>query len=178
MRAHEVFLIARFMASEAVPGQRDGMESSVREAAARVHGVSYSERQSIRQPCGLLDHAGCCRVYAVRPAACRRYLSVSVDACESIWDGRAPAVEPEHPMIAELGRHTANGAHNAFIAEGYDGYSYDLMAALAEALADPECEGRWRLKQPAFSAAARSTVPGGFSQDEALVRLRAELAGP
>ena len=102
---------------------------------------------------------------------------MSVDSCEAIWKDEPPATEPEHPMIAEPGRHAASGAHNAFIAAGYDGYSYDLMAALAEALDDPGCEARWRLKQPAFSERARSSVPEGFSQDEALARLRAELGG-
>ena len=87
-----------------------------------------------------------------------------------------PATEPEHPMIAEPGRYAANGAHNAFIAAGYDGYSYDLMAALNETLDDQECEARWRLKQPTFSEKARSTTPDGFSQDAALDRLRAELS--
>ena len=175
-RADEVLVISRFLQREEMAQQREALGARIREAGARVAGLTQAGRQALRQPCALLDHAGCCSVYAVRPAACRRYLSVSVDACEAIWRDEAPAVEPEHPMIAEPGRYAASGAHNAFIAAGYDGYSYDLMAALAEALDDPECEARWRLKQPAFSERARSSVPEGFSQDEALARLRAELA--
>jgi len=177
VRAHEVLLIRRFLESEAMAGGRDGLGCKIRLAGARVAGLTEAERQAARQPCALLDHAGCCSVYAVRPAACRRYLSVSVEACEAIWNEEAPAEEPEHPVIAESGRHAAGGVHNAFLAAGYDGYSYDLMAALAEALDDPECEARWRLKQPAFSERARSAVPAGFSQEEAVARLRAELAG-
>jgi Fe-S-cluster containining protein len=177
VRAHEVLLISRFLQREELAHQRAALGARVREAGARVAGLTQAGRQAVHQPCALLDHAGCCTVYAVRPAACRRYLSVSVDACEAIWKDEPPATEPEHPMIAEPGRYAASGAHNAFIAAGYDGYSYDLMAALAEALDDPGCEARWRLKQPAFSERARSSVPEGFSQDEALVRLRAELAG-
>ncbi len=175
VRAHEVLLIARHLRDMEPADQRAAVKEAVHRAGSRVAGLGFAERQEVRQPCALLDHAGCCRVYAVRPAACRRYFSVSVDACEAIWGGRPPDVEPEHPMISEPGRHAANGAHNAFIAAGFDGYSYDLMAALSEALEDPECEARWRLKQPAFSAQARSSVPEGFSQDEALGRLREEL---
>lgn len=178
VRAHEVLLIRRYLAGDRWVGDRGALEAKVRVVGARVAGLTApAERAAVRQPCALLDHAGCCTVYAVRPAACRRYLSVSVDACEAIWNDGTPAVEPEHPVIAEAGRHAAAGAHNAFVAAGFDGFSYDLMAALAEALEDPECEARWRLKQPAFSERARSAVPDGFSQEEAVARLRAELAG-
>jgi Fe-S-cluster containining protein len=176
-RAHEVLLVRRFLEREELAHQREALMARVRESGARVAGLGHAARQAVHQPCALLDHAGCCTVYAARPAACRRYLSVSVDACEAIWNREPPAQEPEHPGIAEPGRYAASGAHNAFIAAGYDGYSYDLMAALAEALDDPGCEARWRLKQPAFSEAARSSVPEGFSQEEALARLRAELEG-
>jgi Fe-S-cluster containining protein len=175
VRAHEVLLINRFLQRDDQAHHRPATAARVRAAAAQVAGRTHGERQALHRPCALLDHAGCCTVYPVRPAACRRYLSVSVDACEAIWNGDPPATEPEHPMIAEPGRYAANGAHNAFIAAGYDGYSYDLMAALAEALDDPACEARWRLKQPAFSEQARSSTPDGFSQDEALARLRTEL---
>lgn len=176
-RAHEVLLIARFLKNEtATTPHPGGLEARIQAAAEKVAGLSYDERQAMQQPCALLDHAGCCSVYEARPLACRRYLSVSVEACSAIWQGEPPEVEPEHPMIAEPGRYAANGAHNAFIAQGYDGYQYELMAALREALADPECEARWRLKQPAFSEAARSSTPAGFSQDEALAQLRAALA--
>jgi len=177
VRAHEVLVICRHLQSDSQAASREALATRIRAAAARVAGVGYVERQEVHQPCALLDHAGCCSVYAARPAACRRYFSLSLDACESIWNGDAPDTEPEHPMIAEPGRFAANGLHNAFIAAGYDGYSYDLMAALAEAIDDPECEARWRLKEPVFSVRARSSVPDGFSQDAALARLRAELAG-
>jgi len=176
VRAHEVILIARRLQADDRRPQLAPTRTRVDAAAARVTGLSHQARQAVHQPCPLLDHAGCCSVYEVRPAACRRYLSVAVDACEAIWQGEPPATEPEHPAIAEPARFAANGAHNAFIAAGYDGYSYDLAAALAEAMADPACEARWRLKQPVFSPQARSSVPEGFCQDEALARLRAELA--
>ena len=175
VRAHEVLLIARHLRAESRAAQLAPTRDRITQAAARVTNITYAQRHTVHQPCALLDHAGCCTVYDVRPAACRRYLSVSVDACEAIWQGEPPATEPENPAIAEPGRFAASGAHNAFLAAGFDGYSYDLMAALAEAMDDPECEARWRLKQPAFSEKSRSTVPDGFSQEEAVARLYAEL---
>jgi len=177
VRAHEVLLISRRLRAEGHEPHLAATLPRIRDAAAQVTGLTHAGRHAVHRPCALLDHAGCCSVYEARPAACRRYLSVSVTACDAIWQGEPPATEPEHPMIEETGRFTAMGAHNAFIAAGYDGYSYDLMAALAEALDDPECEARWRLKQPAFSEKARSTVPDGFSQDDALADLRQHLAG-
>ena len=176
VRAHEALVVHRQLQSDSLAHVREAVAARVRAAGARVAGLGYVERQTVHQPCALLDHAGCCSVYAARPAACRRYFSLSLDACEAIWNGEPPPTEPELPAIAEPGRYAANGVHNAFIEAGYDGYSYDLMAALAEALDDPECEARWRLKQPVFSVAARSSVPDGFSQEAALARLRAELS--
>ena len=80
-----------------------------------------------------------------------------------------------HQPCALLDHAGCCSVYDAFLAAGYDGYSYDLMAALAEAMDVPECEARWRLKQPAFSEKSRSTVPDGFSQEEAVARLYAEL---
>jgi hypothetical protein len=119
-----------------------------------------------------------CSIYEIRPAACRRYHSRSVAACERLWHGGDPEEQIEIPFIAEFGRHVANGIHNAFVHAGFDGFCYDLTAALAEALADPDCEARWHAGEKAFSAAAESEVPPGFSQAGAVARLRDSLGDP
>ena len=118
VRAHEVLLIARHLRAKSRSAQLAPTRDRIVQAAARVTNITYAQRHTVHQPCALLDHAGCCSVYDVRPAACRRYLSVSVDACEAIWQGEPPATEPENPAIAEPGRFAASGAHNAFLAAG------------------------------------------------------------
>jgi polyhydroxybutyrate depolymerase len=94
-----------------------------------------------------------------------------------LWKGDLVEEAIQHPLISETGRFAAAAVHQVFVKQGYDGYSYDLPLALAEGLEDPECEGRWLRKEKAFSAAAESKTPAGFSQSEALAGLRASLAG-
>lgn len=174
VRAHEVFLIARRL--RGLPEvERLEIATRVKESAQRSL-AALKDGSGSSRPCPLLNVESQCSVYSVRPATCRRYFSLSLDACEAIWQRRPADDEVESPFVREAGIHLAAGVHNALIAAGYDGYHYDLTRALAEALTDPETEARWRRKECAFSIEARSAVPDGFSQDEALSALKAKLA--
>jgi Fe-S-cluster containining protein len=174
VRAHEVFLIMRHLRRTRSAEQLADLQASVVAARDHRRAASASHLGGARRKCVLLE-SDLCSIYEVRPAACRRYYSRSVAACEQVWHGIDPKEEIEIPLIAEIGRHVANGIHNAFVRAGFDGFCYELTAALAEALADPNCEARWHAGQKAFSTAAESVVPPGFSQAEAVVRLRESL---
>ncbi len=176
VRAHEVFLILRQLRAQRTAEERKVLQGEVRIAREALTGLDFTGREAMQRPCLLLQD-GRCSVYAVRPAACRRYLSGSVEACEALWKGDPVEEEIQHPLLAETGRYAATAVHNTFVEKGYDGYSYDLPLALAEGLEDPECEARWLKKEKAFSAGAESKTPPGFSQSEALAGLRASLAG-
>ena len=165
VRAHEVFLIVRRLRAE-----------RSEEALAALLGAARRAGGGGERPC-VLREGGKCSIYAVRPMACRRYLSGSVEACEARWRGELGEVEIQHPLLAEVGRGAATAVHQGFIEAGYDGYSYDLGLALAEGLADPACEERWLGREKAFSEAAESPTPPGFSQGEALAGLKAALRG-
>jgi uncharacterized protein len=160
VRAHEVFVLVRQLRAE-----RSAEELGV------LHEAAFRRTQARRtQPCPLLAE-GRCSVYAVRPAACRRHHSRSVASCEAVHRNEPIAEASDYAFLTEIGRFTATGTHNALLGAGYDGYSYNLDAALAEA----QCEVRWLAKQKAFSREAESAVPTGFSQAEAIAKVRAAL---
>lgn len=175
VRAHEVFLILRHLEATWDPAQIAALKAEARLAREALAGLDLTGREAVRRPC-LLLRDGLCAVYAARPAACRRYLSGSAAACEALWQGDPPEREIQHPLLAETGRHAAAALHNTFLEHGYDGYHYDLPLALAEALEDPACHTRWLAGGKAFSTAAESKTPPGFSQTEALAALQAALA--
>ena len=174
-RAHEVLNIARHL-------HATRSEADLTDLLAVLHATAEHSRASAPGPatplpCALLDD-GNCSLYDHRPSSCRRYFSRSAEACEELWLEGTTDQEIEYPFLAEAGRHAAAGTHNAFVRADYDGYSYDLTAALIEALSDPECESRWNRKERVFSQSAQSITPPGFSQDEAVARLRASLQPP
>ena len=174
VRAHEVFLIVRHLRQTRTPEALAILRAAAVATLDQTRPMNHEERGRVTLQCVLLQD-GLCSVYAVRPAACRRYHSRAVAACEQLWQGADEPGEIEFPFVAEMGRHLANGMHNAFVRAGFDGFCYDLTSALAEALTYPECERRWLEKEKAFSADAESKVPPGFSQVEAVARLKASL---
>ncbi len=174
VRAHELFLLLRHIESTWSEEEIALLRTEARMTAQSFAGLDYAGREALSRPCVLLRE-GLCSVYENRPAACRRYLSPSVAACESLWKGAPPDAGIQHPVLAEAGRFAATAVHNAFIEKGYDGHSYDLPLALAEALADPSCRTRWLAGEKVFSSEAESKTPLGFSQTEALAGLKSSL---
>lgn len=177
VRAHEVFLIARHLRQDWPAEALTELMTDLELTRRALTGGHESGRNTAPRPCVLLVD-GLCSVYEVRPAACRRYLSGSVEACEAQWKSPDRGEGPvQHPILAEPGRAAATAVHHAMFQNGYDGFSYDLPLALAEAMTDPECEARWLRKEKAFSERAESLTPPGFSQREALERLKTSLRG-
>ncbi len=174
-RAHEVLLLARQVRRDFSPARLAAVQA---EAGARRRARSETPPDApppARQPCVLLRDDGWCSVYEARPSGCRRYLSLSLAECRRLWEDDTAEAAPQHPLIAEAGRFAAGGMHNALVKAGFDGYYYDLPSALAEALEDPaDCEARWLRREKVFSRSAETSTPG-FSQDEAVARLKASL---
>lgn len=197
VRAHEVFLILRWLDENWTPEAVGGLLENARRvrALAEQHpshpagtGLpgnpdappAFPEEDpppSTRQPC-LFLRDGQCSIYSVRPGACRRYSSASLEACGDLYEGLEPSQGLQFPLLKEAGRAAGTAIHNIFIAKGYDGYSYQLPLAIASALEDPSCWERWLKKEKAFPASAESILPPGFSQSENLARLQAALRAP
>lgn len=172
--AHEVILMAAYVRAHGTPWEVEELRDAAALRRDRRQPQNHAVRQIDRRPCLLLKD-GICSVYPVRPAACRRYFSRDLEACEALWKDPGAEAEVEFPVVHESGRAAAAAVHHAFLKAGLDGCYYDLPSALAEALADPGCADRWRRGEKAFSAAAESRTPQGFDQSAAIRRLRQHL---
>jgi len=172
--AHEVILIAAYVRAHWTPWEVDELSDAAAARRDRRRHQNHAQRQIDRQPCLLLKD-GICSVYPVRPAACRRYFSRDLEACEALWKDPEAEAEVEFPVLHDSGRAAAAAVHHAFLKAGLDASYYDLPSALAEALADPGCADRWRRGGKAFSASAESRTPEGFDQAGAILRLKQQL---
>jgi Fe-S-cluster containining protein len=68
----------------------DAQRARVAANARRAAGLSAAEYRRARIRCALLDDAGRCAAYDVRPLKCRAHTSTSRDACERVFRGEAP----------------------------------------------------------------------------------------
>lgn len=157
--AHEVLLIARYLRYHWTKGQVAALLATAQHHRDAEASMNYAARQRIHRPCLLLKD-GLCQVYDVRPMACRRYFSGSLNACHQLWQDPEAEAAVQSPLLDQAGRAATTAVNRAFFEAGYDAAHYDLTAALAEALEDPGCEERWARKISAFSASARTRVPG------------------
>ena len=67
----------------------DAQRARVAANARRAAGLSAAEYRRARIRCALLDDAGRCAAYDVRPLKCRAHTSTSRDTCESVYRGEA-----------------------------------------------------------------------------------------
>jgi Fe-S-cluster containining protein len=95
--------------------------------------------------CALLED-GACSVYQGRPAACRKYYSISVETCKSAFkDTSAPIVGPlEDEQVRLAGNAVALGFAKGIEDAGLDSTLYELHFALRQALTNPKAEKRYR----------------------------------
>ena len=91
-------------------------------------------------------------VYEARPAACRKYYSVSRNVCRDAFnDTSAPLTgEIEHETVRLAGNAVALGYSKGLEDAGYDTALYELHFALRKALADPKTEKRYRNRKRPF----------------------------
>lgn len=156
--AHEVLLIARYLRARGSEEELTAVRTAARARHDADRGMDYAARQTHMRPCVLLLD-GVCSVYQVRPGACRRYFSGSVEACHRLWQDPRAEAAVETPLLHDAGRAVGTAVRRAFVEAGYDPWFYDFQAGLAEALEDEHCEQRWFEKREAFSAAARTLLP-------------------
>jgi hypothetical protein len=112
-----------------------------------TRGIGREERQNRKLPCPLLVDSAC-GVYAVRPQACRRFHSLSREACE------AGGAVPSDVFSANIGALIHLLLVGALRSAGLPDASYELSDALARVLPDPGLEERWLAGQNVFDGLA------------------------
>ncbi|WP_374446896.1 YkgJ family cysteine cluster protein [Stella sp.] len=160
-RAAEIFLLARAIA--ALPeDRRQALTGRIRAAAAATAGMAVAERHRRNLPCPVLED-GRCALYAERPLACRAFASTDAEACARAFAHEPVAIPVPRAAMELRGVLTRAGEAAARIAGLPDG-QYELIAALAIALDDPEAERKWLAGADVLAAAdARRLVAGTVS---------------
>ena len=94
--------------------------------------MNVDDRMAKRVPCPFLVE-GSCSIYAVRPFACRRQVSIDASLCEKALDGD----DANFPFIKSVGQHGANvrvATAAAAKACGIDYTAYELTSAMRKFL--------------------------------------------
>ena len=150
IRPYEAFVLAEHIRVRMTAQQADVV---VRLAAnrARIAPLTPLQHTQAGIACALLVD-GACSAYEARPAACRKYYSLSVQTCRDAFE------HPTEPLTGPLEDDNLRLAGNA-VALGYargveesgrDAERYELHAALLEALENPKSSKRYRAGKKAF----------------------------
>ena len=151
IRPYEAFVLAEYVRTRMTAAQQADVKHRLVANRARIAPLTPLQHTQAGIACALLVN-GACSVYEARPAACRKYYSLSVATCRSAFE------HPTEPLNGPLEDDTLRIAGNA-VALGYargieesgrDANRYELHAALLEALENPKASRRYRDGKKAF----------------------------
>ena len=148
----EVFGLLEYLQATLDAEAFAAFQARVVAAAARLAGVAPAQILATNLACPVLVD-GRCSGYAARPFNCRAYHSLDRDACQQSFDAPADAAL-NHPQYAAVARvhEGVQAGHVAGLADaGFDHQQYELVTALAEALADPDARTRFERRGRAFT---------------------------
>lgn len=150
--APEAFAMVHYLRTTCAPDVLATTHERVAEQAAKVRDLSFEAHAQAKVPCALLVD-GTCRVYPVRPFACRAWHSMSVARCEAIFVAgdpvtMIPPLDTEaYTAVWDVARGLAEGCQQARL----DGKSYELHSLLLRALETPEAAERWARGEDVFA---------------------------
>ncbi len=150
--APEVFLLAGALRRDA-RGQTREIERII-EASGRTRGKSPAERMGARLPCPLLIDNACSR-YRERPNVCRQVTSLDLAGCIDEYEGRDAGADIKVSSVYLAHSRNARLPLLAAMREaGFPVTTYELSAALAVALMQPDAEQRWLGGEDVFAGVA------------------------
>ena len=152
IRPHEAFVLARHLQQNFDAPRRERALARITENLERIAPLAPDEHVRAGIPCALLEE-GVCSVYEARPAACRKYYSVSVSTCrDAFGDTSAPLTgELEDEDLRLAGNAVALGYAKGLEDAGYDIELRELHYALRKALTEPKAEARYRRGKRPFA---------------------------
>jgi Fe-S-cluster containining protein len=144
---HEAIALLQHLRSALPPAIAENVESRIRANAARSEGLAPREHLALRQPCAFLVD-GRCSAYAVRPANCAAYHSLSRARCEHAFANPQDAGTPRNSRPALLALQTfcdaqIDAMRAGVAAAGFDDTKGELNASLRTLLDDPDALPRW-----------------------------------
>ena len=151
IRPYEAFVLADHIRVRMTQAEQLDVKHRLAANGARIAPLAALQHTQAGIPCALLID-GACSVYEARPAACRKYYSLSVDTCRSAFE------KPAEPLVGQLeddglrlaGNAVALGFAKGVEESGRDINRYELHAALLDALENPKAARRYRDGKKAF----------------------------
>ena len=152
IRPHEAFVLAEHIAGRFSNADRAATITRIEANLQRIAPLSAAAHVRAGIPCALLDEQGTCSVYDARPAACRKYYSVSVSTCRNAFLATSAPLtgELEDEAVRLAGNAVALGHAQGLEDAGFDAALYELHHALLKALTDPKAVKRYRQRKKAF----------------------------
>ena len=151
IRPYEAFILADHVRAHMTVAQQIEVKRKLTTNLAHIKPLAPLQHTQAGIACALLVD-GVCSVYEARPAACRKYYSLSVETCRTAFE------HPTEPLSGPLEDDNLRLAGNA-VALGYargveesgrDANRYELHAALLDALENPKSAKRYRNGKKAF----------------------------
>jgi Fe-S-cluster containining protein len=145
VRAYEAFVLATHIATKWDGPRRARFAARLAATLEQIADMPAATHVRAGIACALLED-GLCAAYAARPAACRKYHSVAVATCRDAF--AHPDAPLSGPLDDERVRLAANAVALGFAKgreeAGADPTLHELHFALAQALAHPAAERRYR----------------------------------
>jgi Fe-S-cluster containining protein len=163
VRAVEVFAILDFMARELSPDEQARVWREIEANNALLQGLSELERMKRNVKCPFLA-AGRCTIYQARPQTCRNYHATDATGCRISYEQpENTEIDPEFaPLVYQTGGAHVDAFSSSLQLRGYDISAYELSAALAAAIADPDARARFESQQKPFATLTGTEVPTEF----------------
>lgn len=151
VRPYEVFLLAEHVRTRLSASQQTDLKRRLAVNLARISSLEPLQHTRAGVGCAMLQD-GACSVYEARPAACRKYYSLSVETCRNAFEHPAePLSGPlEDNALRLAGNAVALGYGRGVEESGRDASRYELHTALLEALENPKASKRYRDGKKAF----------------------------
>jgi Fe-S-cluster containining protein len=151
IRPYEAFVLAEHVRTKTSPKEQADVKNRIAANLERIKPLAPLQHTQAGIACALLVD-GACSVYEARPAACRKYYSLSVETCRTAFE------HPTEPLIGPLeddalrlaGNAVALGYARGIEESGRDATRYELHAALLDALENPKSARRYRDGKKAF----------------------------
>jgi hypothetical protein len=150
----EIARIAARARQALAPDAYTSLVERVHQAHERSRGLTRAERIRASIPCPLLDEAGACSLYEVRPIICSGWSSLDKAGCDAHFLDHTADRPPElHPQSNEVALAVLGGLIGAAVDRRLDARPLELHAALVVALADEHAGERWLRGEPVFEPA-------------------------
>lgn len=149
--APEAFALANAVDAMQDLTQRQSVLTRLNSNIRATAGLTVEQHIGTNIRCAFLSDDDACIVYSVRPGACRRHHSMSVEPCRETFEDTASKMEdPKSVAVLQVATAYMAASATATVSIRADDHVYELHGAAYEALTNKASLKRWRDGKTAF----------------------------